>query len=261
MKFAWLWGLIALVTTSVVAWAGKETLSYSLGQALGALLFGGLVSPIVWLALRPFSKTKWLWFHWLNAICFAGLVLFVLLTALKPWIEANVQQSLANRSGQQGAASEILVPKTAVPPVPQVANPHPHLEQVADAGAALDVAQSAATANPTVVMADAQSQESTYKANFQTNFTVGCSRAMSSGEDAMPFDFSLRACACAAEKMTSSLSAGQLEKVNSDASLTIAVVRPYVESCVQSELPNFLESNPGFLREYVLKHPEILDQL
>lgn len=260
MKFAWLWALVALVTTSAMAWAGKESLSYSLGQALGALLFGGLVSPIVWLASRPFSKTKWLWFHWLNAICFAGLVLFVLLTALKPWIDAKVQQSLANRSGQ-GAASEILVPKTAVTSVPQVSNPYRHFKQETVATAALDAAQSVAPTNPTVVTADAQPQESTYIATFQTNFTVGCSKGMSSGDDAMPFDFSLRACACAAEAMTSSLSAGQLKQIDSDASLAIVVTRPYVESCVQSELPKFLESNPGFLREYVLKHPEILDQL
>jgi len=243
-----------------MAWAGKESLSYSLGQALGALLFGGLISPIVWLASRPFSKTKWQWFHWLNAICFAGLVLFVLLIALKPWIDAKVQQSLVNRSGQ-GAASEMLVPKTAATSVPQVTSPHRQFKQEAVATAALDAAQSVAPTDPAVGMSDAQPHESTYTASFQKNFTIGCSRAMSSGEDAMPFDFSLRACACAAEALTSSLNAGQLEKVYSDAALTIAVVRPYVESCVQSELPKFLESNPGFLRDYVLRHPEILDQL
>ena len=77
----------------------------------------------------------------------------------------------------------------------------------------------------------------------------------------MPFELSLRTCACAAEAMASSLGVGQLKQIDSDASLAIAVVHPYVESCVESELPKFLESNPGFLREYVLKHPEVLDQL
>ncbi len=104
------------------------------------------------------------------------------------------------------------------------------------------------------------SLSSDYVAKFRGNFALNCSKAMSTGADAMPIDLSLQICSCAAGSLVSSLSEQELRVMDYDTSSALSKMPPHVQRCTDSELPRYMQSHPDFLREYVLKHPEILNQ-
>ena len=106
----------------------------------------------------------------------------------------------------------------------------------------------------------AQSVADNYVQTFKNNFFISCSREMSSGSDAAPIDLAMQVCSCAAGDIVSSFSPSQLRNIESDIAKNYASITPYVEKCVQDKTPKYMESHPEFLREYIRRHPELLQQ-
>lgn len=103
------------------------------------------------------------------------------------------------------------------------------------------------------------STSSSYAATFKNNYFLNCSREMSSGADALPGELSLQVCSCVATAVVSTLSEQQLQEIDRDAAANYQKLIPYTEKCIAAELPKYMAANPEFLKEYVKKHPEILE--
>lgn len=276
MKFAWLWALLALIGAPLLLNEGGESLGFFFGRAAAGLIAAALMSPVIWLVSRSFTKIKWQWFHWLNAICFAALAWQIVLSIAGPKIAELTRRELQARAAAPSwptdtraavptatamavAADAAATTQTIAPVV---------AEATADAQAAADAAADAAIAAAEAAAAvplpetndiSVAAVPSEYIESYKKNFTLLCSNEMSSGDDAMPLDFSMMACACAAETMTSTLDVRRLKEIDSNPALALTEVPKFVTPCVESEFQKYVDSHPGFLRDYVLKHPEILD--
>ena len=73
VRFAWIAAIfVGFVGTMMFR---SESAGFATGTLVAGLVIGLLASPVIFLVSRLFSKSKWQWYHWLNAATFTFLAI------------------------------------------------------------------------------------------------------------------------------------------------------------------------------------------
>lgn len=90
VEVRWAWAVVLVITPIAIVMFERESFTYALGSTTAGIVFGFLLSPIVWLVSKPFAKFKWRWYHWFNSAAFAALVLKIGYWVLVPMAKSMV---------------------------------------------------------------------------------------------------------------------------------------------------------------------------
>lgn len=86
----WAWIVIFIVSCFAIVMIERESFTYAIGNSCASLVAGFIASPVLYLILKNFIKTKWMWYHWFNLAASVGFGLNVLRWILVP-IAGNIQ--------------------------------------------------------------------------------------------------------------------------------------------------------------------------
>jgi hypothetical protein len=93
VEVRWAWVVVLVITPIATVMFEHESFNYALGSTIGGIVFGFLLSPIIWLVSKPFVKFTWCWYHWFNSAAFTGLVLKIGYWVIVPIVKSMVGDS------------------------------------------------------------------------------------------------------------------------------------------------------------------------
>ena len=112
IRFAWIAAIfVGFVGTMMFR---NESAEFAVGTLVAGLFIGLLISPFLYLASRLFSKSKWLWYHWLNAATFSFLAIEMCKWIFLPTVFEKVN---LNQTAVQSAQPNVQPVHSSAQPV------------------------------------------------------------------------------------------------------------------------------------------------